>query len=338
MRWIPSLIVLIGAVAEAAGTTTLNGSGATFPKAFYEEAIAGFHEISGVALTYAGGGSGKGRQDLADRIVDWAGTDSPIPAGDLPRFEGGEVLYFPTVVAPITVSYNVPGVSKLHLSCATIAKIFQKQITTWNDPALAAENAGNRLPATPITLAVRSDASGTTDNFSKYLDKACGTGGDGTWKLKTGSTIAWAAGVSAGNGNTGVAQIVKSTPGAVGYVDLSDAKATGLTSAAIQNRDGRFVAPTVAGASAAAAGATIEPDLTFSAVWAPGADAYPITAQTWILVYRNQTDRAKGQAIQAFLHYMLGPGQALAPTVDFGALPKDLDARAVAQIERIQVP
>jgi phosphate transport system substrate-binding protein len=333
----------LGIAAQAASPSslkaTLNASGATFPKAFYEEAMAEFKgQAAGVTINYAGGGSGKGRQDLADQIVDFAGTDSPIKAEDMAKFKGGEVLYFPTVVAPITVSYNLAGVSDLKLGCPTVAKIFQGEITNWNDPAIAAENSGAKLPSQAITIAVRSDSSGTTDNFSKFLDKGCGSGGDGTWKKKTGSTIEWPAGATAGNGNSGVAQIVKSTQGAIGYVDLSDARASGLSFASVKNKDGRYMAPTVAAATAAAAGATVAADLTYSAVWASGPGAYPITAQTWIVAYKNQTDKAKGEALQAWLTYVLTDGQSLAPDVDFGPLPKDIASKAQKQVAQLHLP
>jgi phosphate transport system substrate-binding protein len=318
---------------------TLNGSGATFPKSYYEEAIAEFQGMNkGVTINYPGGGSGKGRQDLADQVVDWAGSDSPINSSDVSKFKGGEVLYFPTVVAPITVSVNVDGGDGMHLDCPTIAGIFQKTITDWSDPAIAALNPDLKASG-PITPAVRSDSSGTTDNFSKFLERACGKDAGGVWKLGTGSTIQWPAGVSAGNGNSGVAQIVKDTKGAIGYVDLSDAKASGLAFAAVKNKSGNFVEPTVEGASAAAAGVKVNDNLTFSAVWADGADAYPITSQTWILAYTKQTDKAKGEALKAFIAYILSEdGQKLAESVDFGSLPAELVQKATAQLDTLELP
>ncbi len=338
-----------GATTTAGGATTtaapsdlkatLNASGATFPQAFYQEAITAFTaKNKGVTINYAGGGSGKGRKDLADQLVDWAGSDGVIKDVDLPTFKGGEVLYFPTVVAPITVSYNLSGVKDLKLSADTIAKIYQKQITSWDDAAIKADNTGATLPATPIVVAVRSDSSGTTENFTKFLDAAAGASGSGVWTLKSGSTVTWPAGVQAGNGNPGVAQIVKSTAGAIGYVDLSDAKATGLSFAMVKNKAGTFIAPTVAGATAAAEKATIAPNLTYFAGWAEGDLAYPIAAQTWILAYAKQTDKAKGEALKAFLTYVLTDGQALAGSVDFGKLPAGLEKQAIDQLAKLQIP
>lgn len=323
--------------AQANLAAELSASGATFPKTFYEEAIAAFTEANpDVTITYAGGGSGKGRQDLADQIVDWAGTDGTIKDEDLPGFKGGEVLYFPTVVAPITVSYNL-DVDGLQLSPATIAKIFQRQITNWNDAAIAADNPGVTLPDQAITVVHRSDSSGTTGNFTKFLEKSVGKDAGGIWTLGTDSTVEWPADTQAGEGNGGVAQIVADTTGAIGYVDLSDATDAGLKMAAVQNSAGNFVEPTLEGASAAAAGAEIKDNLTYSAIWAAGDDAYPITAQTWIIVYKVQPDAAKGEAIKAFIKYILTDGQDIAGDVNYAPLPAELAAKAIAQLDLLEI-
>jgi phosphate transport system substrate-binding protein len=324
--------------AELAAVT-LNASGATFPKAFYEEAIAEFKNTQkAVTINYGGGGSGKGRKDLADQIVDWAGSDGVVKDADKPTFKGGDFLYFPTVVAPIDVVYNAPGVDKLNLSPTTIAKIFQLEITKWNDPAIAAENVGTKLPDQAIVVAHRSDGSGTTENFTKFLDASVGSKGDGTWKLKSGSTVEWATGTQAAEGNGGLAKLVKDTVGSISYVDYSDAKAAGLKSAAVKNQAGQFVAPSLEGASAAAEGAEVNADLTYFAGWAKGDKAYPIAAQTWILVYKKQTDKAKGAATKAFLEYVYGAGQKLAPTIDYSPLPNALLDKAKAQLALIEMP
>lgn len=335
-----------GADTTAAETTeapanleaTLNASGATFPKTFYEEAIAAFTEAnSGVTINYAGGGSGKGRQDLADQIVDFAGTDGIIKDEDLPGFKGGEVLYFPTVVAPITVSYNLDGVEGLQLSADTIAKIFQSEIKNWNDPAIAAENEGITLPDQAITVVHRSDSSGTTGNFTKFLEKAAGPDATGVWKLGTDSTVEWPADTQAAEGNGGVASLISSTAGAIGYVDLSDAIDAGLAYAKIKNKAGNFVEATLEDASAAAEGAEIKDNLTFSAIWADGDNAYPITAQTWIIVYKTQTDAAKGEATKAFIEFILTEGQTIAPEVNYAPLPSALAEKAIAQLDSLEI-
>ncbi len=320
-------------------SATLNASGATFPQAFYEEQIAAFQkDASDVTINYGGGGSGKGRQDLADQVTDWAGSDAPVADADLPKFKGGDILYFPTVLAPITLSYNLDGVDKLQLTPAVVAKIFQRQITNWNDPAIKADNPDATLPDQAITVAVRADGSGTTDNFTKFLDASVGSGGDGTWTLKSGSTVQWPADVQAAQGNSGVAQIISSTPGAIGYVDLSDAKAANLQFASVQNKAGKFIEPTLDATSAAAENIEVKPNLTFFTGWADGDASYPIAAQTWIIVYKNQTDKAKGEATKAFINYVLTEGQDSAADIDYAKLPDSLKQQAIAQLDQIVIP
>ncbi|HRE03051.1 MAG TPA: phosphate ABC transporter substrate-binding protein PstS [Ilumatobacteraceae bacterium] len=315
---------------------TLVGSGATFPKAFYDEAIAYLADIApDLTVEYGGGGSGKGRSDLQEQVVNFAGTDSTVKAEDLEKFKGGEFVYIPTVIAPITVSYNVPGVDELHLTPATIAKIFQLEVTTWNDPAIAADNPDADLPDTAIVVARRADGSGTTDNFSKFLNAAVGPDATGEWTLGSGSELEWPAGTQAGDGNSGVAQIIKSTEGAIGYVDLSDAVANGFTFAAVQNKAGEFVLPTIEAATAAAAGATIKDDLTFFVGWADGAEAYPIAAQTWIIAYTTQDDAEAAENLRGFLTYLLTEGQEWAPEVDFAPLPEQLRQQALENVAKI---
>ncbi|MGH2722147.1 MAG: phosphate ABC transporter substrate-binding protein PstS [Actinomycetota bacterium] len=312
---------------------TLNASGATFPQAFYEEAIAAYNEGQpGVTINYAGGGSGKGRTDLQNKLVDFAGSDGLIKAEDKPKYPG-TVLYFPTVAGPITVSYNLPGINNLKLTPDVIAKVFQREIKTWNDAAIKADNPDAALPATPITVAHRSDGSGTTEQFTKYL----GAAATNAWKLGSGSTVSWPADTQGGQGNTGVAGIVKQTAGAVGYVDLSDAKATGLQIALVRNKAGKFVAPTPAGVSAALAGVTVNEDLTYNPLDAAGDDAYPIAAPTWILAYAEQSDAGRAELLKAFLEFVVTDGQDLAGGLNYARLPDELAAKSKAQIDRITV-
>ena len=288
-----------------------------------------------MSISYQGTGSGQGRTDFANKVVDFAGTDAPYAAGTAPA---DPFLYFPTVVAPITVSYNVSGLTDLKLSADTIAKIFQGTITTWNDDAIKTDNPKAKLPSTTITVVHRSDGSGTTQNFTNFLVKAS----PGVWTLGTGSTVQWPASTQGASGNGGVAQLVKATDGAVGYVDFSDAVAGELTYASIKNSAGKYIKPTTASASLAAQGTTVNPDLTYDPINASGAAAYPITSPTWIMVYTNQTDAKKGAALKAFLTFVLGTGtnegQSLAKTVDYAPLPKSLLAKAKAQLSKVVVP
>ena len=311
---------------------TLNGSGSTLQLTYQEAAIAAFKSVqSGMTVNYGGGGSGKGRTDLASGVVNFAASDSPIPAKEAANFKGKTVLYFPDVIAPVTVSYNLSGVSSLKLSAPVIAGIFQAKITTWNNSAIKADNPGVSLPSTPITIAVRSDSSGTTQNFTQFLVDATGDG----WTLGSSSTIDWPKTARAGNGNGGVASIIKSTPGAIGYVDYSDAKASGLVFASVKNSAGDYVAPSVDSAAAAASQVTVMPNLTFSAIWAPGAGSYPITAQSWVLVYETQSSTNTTKMLKAWVGYLIGDGQKLLPTLGFAPVPSSIITMAKAQLSKI---
>ncbi len=319
--------------SSAALSGTLNGSGSTFQLTFQQTAIAAFKTPQpNMTVNYGGGGSGKGRTDLASGVVNYAGSDSPIPAAETANFKGKTVLYFPVVIGPITLSYNLSGLSKpLQLSAPVIASIFDGKITKWNDPAIAADNPGVTLPSTAIAIAVRSDSSGTTQNFTLFLMDATPS----TWTLGSSSIIKWPATAHAGSGNSGVAQIIKSTPGAIGYVDYSTAKASSLTFASIKNKDGDYVAPSDASASAAAGQATVAPDLTFHAVWAPGATSYPITYQSWDLVYETQPNANDAAMLKAYIGYLLGAGQQLLPNLGYAPLPANIDQMATAQLSKI---
>jgi phosphate transport system substrate-binding protein len=318
--------------SSASLSGTLNASGSTFQLTFQQEAISAFKSAQpNVTVNYGGGGSGKGRTDLSSGTVNFAGSDSPIPSKEASEFTGKTILYFPVIIGPISMAYNLSGVSNLKLSPATVAGIFSGKIKTWNDPAIMADNSGAKLPSTPITLAVRSDSSGTTQNFTLFLQDAAPS----AWSLGSSSTIKWPSSARAASGNPGVAQVVKSTPGAIGYVDYATAKASGLTSASIKNKTGAFVAPSADAASAAAGGISVKPDLTFAAVWADGAGAYPITYQSWDLVNAKQPSASDAAMLKAYLGYLLGDGQKLLSQIGLAPLPSSLDQQAVAQLSKI---
>jgi phosphate transport system substrate-binding protein len=332
-------VLLIGTGASATtpaaaklSSATLNGDGSTFQLGFNQVVIGAFkQQQKAVTINYQGNGSGAGRTDFVNGVVDYAGTDAAYKSTD-PQ-PPKPFLYFPTVVAPITVSYNLSGV-KLKLSADTIAKIFSGTVTTWDDAAIKTDNPSAKLPSTTITVVHRSDSSGTTANFTSFLTKAAPS----SWTLGSGSTVSWPSGTQGATGNSGVAKLVKDTDGAVGYVDFSDAKASDLTFASVKNSAGKFIAPNLASAAAAAEGATVNADLTYDPINPDGPAAYPITSPTWILVYQDQTDAAKGEAMKAFLDFIYGDGQKLAPSVDYAGLPKALLKQAKAQVNKIVVP
>jgi phosphate transport system substrate-binding protein len=322
------------ASASASLSGTLNGSGSTFQTVYQEAAISAFKSVQpGMTVNYGSGGSGKGRTDLASGVVNYAGSDSPIPASEQASFNGKTVLYFPVFLGPITVSYNLSGVSSLKLDATVLAEIFSGKITSWNNSAITALNPGVSLPSTPITIAVRSDSSGTTQNFSLYLEKAAGS----AWTLGSNSIIKWPSTARAGSGNPGVASIIKSTPGAIGYVDYADAKASGLTYASIKNSSGDYIAPSPSAASAAGNGITIASNLTFAAVDSPESTAYPITYQSWDLVYAMQPNANDAALLKAWIGYLISPtgGQALLGGLGYAPLPTSLQQKAEAQLSMI---
>jgi phosphate transport system substrate-binding protein len=310
---------------------TIDGTGASFPDAFYQEAISTFADVSELIVNYNPVGSGQGKKDFAANLNNFAGTDSTVKPEEIP--DASSYYYIPTTAAPITVSYNLSSVKGLKLSPQTLGGIMAGTIKKWDDAAIKADNSGVTLPSTNIVIVHRSDGSGTTNNFTKYLVKAAGT----AWTLGSGDTVNWPADSQAGAKNTGVAQIIKSTDGAIGYVDLADATETGLVFAAIKNKAGKFVAPTLDGASAALAGATVNADLTFDPLDAAGDASYPITAPTYILVHSTYSDATEGENVVGFVKYLLTDGQDVAADVYFAKLPSDLQTKALAQLDKVTV-
>jgi phosphate transport system substrate-binding protein len=323
--------------SSSASTSTASGTikaaGSTFQTNFQQSAISAFKAVSpNITVDYDPVGSGTGRSDLYSNTVLFAGSDSPVPSKEASEVPAGKtILYFPVQVGPIAIAYNLSGVSGLKLDATTLAGIFQGTIKTWNDPAIKALNPSASLPSTTITLAVRSDSSGTTANFSQYLVDAAGS----AWKLGTASTITWPSTARAGDGGSAVAQIVKTTTGAIGYVDFSTASAASLSAASIKNSAGDFVAPSSASAAAAASHVTPKADLTFATADEPGATSYPIAYQSWDLVYSVQPNAADVALLKAYLGYLLGPGQQLLSQLNLAPLPSAIDQAAVAQLSKI---
>jgi phosphate transport system substrate-binding protein len=309
---------------------SIKGSGSSFQDAFDQEVISQFKSAApNATVTYNSVGSGTGKKEFGQGLTDFAGTDSLVKEGDGPA--PGSYMYVPTVAAPITVSYNLSGVDKLQLSPDTLAKIFSTSIKKWNDPAIAADNPGVNLPDKNITVAHRSDGSGTTSNFTKFLAAAAPT----TWKLGSGDTVNWPASTQGAEKNTGVAQIIKQTDGAVGYVDFSDATELKLSFASIKNKAGQFVAPTLDGASAAVENAEVKDDLSYSPLNTDGATSYPITSPTYVMIKPKYDDAQKAELVKGFVRYMLTDGQSIAKDVNFAPLPSSLQQKALAQLDKI---
>jgi phosphate transport system substrate-binding protein len=321
------------ASSSASASGTIAAAGSTFQTNFQQAAIQAFQSVDpNVKVNYNPNGSGAGRTALYGNTVLFAGSDSPVPAKEQADLKGKAILYFPVQIGPIALAYNLKGVTGLKLDASVLAQIFQGQITTWNNSAIAALNPGVTLPSEKITLAVRSDSSGTTQNFSQYLVDAAGS----AWKLGTASTITWPSTARAGDGGSGVAQIVKSTPGAIGYVDFSTATASDLSAASIKNSAGDYVAPSSAAATAAASHVTPAANLTFVTADEPGATSYPVTYQSWDIVYKNQPSASDVALIKAYIGFLLSSqGQALLTPLNLAPLPSSIDSAAVAQLNQL---
>jgi phosphate transport system substrate-binding protein len=313
-------------------TGEITGSGSSFQDTFEQEAIAAFLEQApDTNVTYNAVGSGQGKQEFGQGLTDYAGTDSLVKADGSDGVEAGSFVYVPITAAPITVSYNLDGVDELQLSAATLANIFDRDITSWSDPAIADENPDATLPDQDITVVHRSDGSGTTSRFTSFLEVAA----PDDWALGHGDTVEWAADTQAGEKNAGVAQLLTSTDGAIGYVDLSDADAAGLVYASIENSAGNFVAPTLEGASAALDGADVPDDLSINTINAPGDDAYPITAPTFVLLRTAYDDPAIADLVKGFVTFLLTDGQDLAEGVGYAPLPDALREQALGQLDSV---
>lgn len=316
----------------------LDGQGSSLQNTLEQQLSSEF----GAAVAKAGGSatvaytktaSADGKKALADKTVGFAGSDSPIKPEEKANFGSRKILYFPIAGSPITVAFNVKGLTKLNLSPATIASIFQGTITKWNDPAIAKDNPDATLPSTAITVVHRSDGSGTTSNFTKYLAAAAPS----VWKLTPGETVEWptSSNFQGAEKSTGVISVVTSTDGAITYADLADAATAKLAVADIGNKDGEFLAPTPDGASAALAAAKVADDLTYSPLDTEAKGAYPITSPTWILVDAVQKDAGTAALVKAYLNFVLTQGQAEAKGLLYAPLPSSLDKKALAQIDQI---
>jgi len=322
-----------GSGAVGASARELTGAGATFPYPLYSKWFDVYNKKTGVQINYQSVGSGAGIQQLTQRTVDFGASDAPMTDEQL-KAAPGEVLHIPTVLGAVVVTYNLPGVDKgLKLSGDTLAGIFLGSVKRWSDPRIAADNPGVKLPDTDIAVVHRSDGSGTTNIFTDYLSAV-----SPEWKTKVGksTSVNWPVGIG-GKGNEGVAGQVKQTPGAIGYVELAYAVQNRLAYAFMKNRAGAFVEPTLESTTAAAAGsaAGMPEDLRVSIVNAPGEGSYPIAGYTYILVYREQQDAAKGRALVDFLWWAIHDGEQYATDLLYAPLPKDVVARDEAKIKAI---
>jgi phosphate transport system substrate-binding protein len=313
---------------------TLNGAGSTFiyplaSKWFYE-----YNQKFGIEINYQSIGSGGGIQQLIAKTVDFGATDA-FMSPELMKKAGADVIHIPATMGAVAVIYNIPNVdSGLKLSSGLLVKIFMGEITNWNDPAIKSLNSDITLPDLAITVAHRSDGSGTTNIFTDYLTKV-----NTKWAgvVGRGTAVKWPVGVG-GKGNEAVAGLVKQIPGTIGYVELAYVLQNKLTYALIENRAGKFPEPSIASVTEAANGALgrMPADFRLSFTNAPGEGSYPICGFTWILVYPNISDPAKGKAIVDFLNWAMDDGQKMAPALYYAPLPDSLVVKIKEKIASIK--
>src|ERR1700745_4054751 len=304
-------LLVAGPASTSFAQMTLNGAGATFPYPIYSKWFDEYAKVDpSVRFNYQSIGSGGGQKQIMAQTVDFGASDGPMSDDNLSKAPG-KLLHIPTVAGAVVLVSNLPGNPALKLDADTIAGIFLGQIKKWNDPKLTALNPGVKLPDQDIVVVHRSDGSGTTFIFTDYLSKI-----SPEWKQKVGNntSVNWPAGIG-GKGNEGVSGQVKQTPGAIGYVELIYAIQNKMSYADLKNSAGEFVKPTLESVTAALATADIPDDFRFSMTNAPGKNAYPICGATWLLVYEQQKDAAKGKKLVEFLNWAVKNGEKMATTL-----------------------
>jgi phosphate transport system substrate-binding protein len=324
------------AAATVGAGTDLTGAGATFPAPIYSKWFTDYAAKTGVKINYQPIGSGGGVKQLQEQTVDFGASDAPMSDAEMASAKGGPIMHIPTVLGAVAIVYSLPELKQpLKLSGSVLADIYLGKITKWNDSRIAALNAGVTLPSTDVLVVHRSDGSGTTFIFTDYLSDVSSAWKSGPGK---GKDVQWPVGLG-GAQNAGVAGSVKQTPGGIGYVELAYAKQNNLSTALIQNQAGEFVAPSIEGATAAAAGAvnTLPPhtDYRVSIVNPPGKGAYPISSFTWLLVYTHIPDPAKAKKLSGFVKWALVEGEKTAPSLDYAPLPPILISRLTARADSI---
>ena len=340
MKTIRILAMAAAGLAALAGvahaqTVQINGAGATFPYPIYSKWFAEYNKLHPeVAINYQSIGSGGGIRQLSNQTVFFGATDGPMTQEQ--QFAApGPIVHLPTVLGADVPVYNIPGVdTQLKFTGKLLADIFLGKVTKWNDPAITALNPAAKLPATDITVAHRSDGSGTTYIWVDYLSKA-----SPEWKKTVGvaTSVNWPVGVG-GKGNEGVAGLVKQTPGSIGYVELIYAKQNKIDYGSVQNMEGEFVLASLDSVTAAAqvAAKQMPKDFRVSITNAPGKASYPISSFTWILLYESPSDRQRSKMMVDFMKWALTDGQKFAGDLGYAPLPSEVVALEMEALKKIK--
>jgi phosphate transport system substrate-binding protein len=321
LRTLAALGFATAVVTAPALAIDISGAGATFPYPIYAKWADAYKKETGNGLNYQSIGSGGGIKQIKAKTVTFGASDAPLPGKELD--ESG-LVQFPMVMGGIVPVVNVEGIKPgdLVIDGPTLAKIFLGQIKAWNDPAIAKLNPSLKLPAQPIAVVHRSDGSGTTYNFAYYLAEI-----SPEWKTKVGfnTSVEWPVGIGA-KGNEGVANNVAQTKGSVGYVEYAYAKQNKLTYTKMINKDGKTVTPALASFQAAAANADWNSAPGYGVILAnqPGAESWPMTAATWILIYKKPQDAAATAEALKFFAWSYEKGGKMAEELDYIPMPKNV--------------
>jgi phosphate transport system substrate-binding protein len=314
----------------------LNGAGATFPAPLYTKWFDEYSKLTGVKINYQPVGSGAGINQIIAGTVDFGASDAIMTANQTATAEaaGGPILHIPMTSGAVAIIYNLPGINSgtIKLTGDVLAKIYLKTITTWNDPQITALNPGINLPNTSIAVVHRSDGSGTSNIFTTYLSQV---NADWNSKVGKGTSVSWPGDIG-GQGNAGVAGSVQQTPGAIGYVELAYAEQNKLPWVLLKNAAGNYESPSLAGTTAATVGVTLPDDMKIMITNSTNPDAYPICGFTWILVFQNQTDKTKGQALVNMLWWAIHDGQQYGTPLDYASLSSTAVTKAENEILSIK--
>jgi phosphate transport system substrate-binding protein len=322
---VATLCCIVPGTALSADVELL-GAGATFPNPLYSKMFDAYYQQYKVKVNYQGIGSGGGIKQLISKTVDFGGTDAFMTDGEL-KEAGTPVLHIPTCLGAVVLSYNLPENPKLAFTPEIIADIFLGKIKKWNDPKITAANPKAKLPDLAISVAHRSDGSGTTYIFSDYLSSI-----SKEWKEKvgTGKSLNWPVGLGA-KGNPGVAGLIKQVPGSVGYVELIYALQNSMPFASVKNKAGKFIEPSLKSTSAAA-NIKLPDDTNVSLVNTDAPDGYPIAGFTWLMFYKEQNyggrSRERAETLARMLKWVISDGQKFAEALHYAPLSKEGAAKA----------
>jgi phosphate transport system substrate-binding protein len=320
-------LVVASTYGVAAQATDITGAGSSFVYPVMSKWSAAYAAKTGNHLNYQSVGSGAGIAQIKEGTIDFGASDAPMKAEDLKQYGLGQ---FPIVVGGIVPVVNIAGIQagQIKLDGTTLADIFLGKITNWNDPKIAALNAGLSLPAGKITVVHRSDGSGTSFNFTNYLSKV---NPDWASKVKFGTAVEWPTGVG-GKGNEGVSQYVKQIKGSIGYVEYAYAVKNSIPWVDLKNATGAVIEPNAAAFAAAAATADWASAKDFNLIMtnAPGAQAWPITATTWMIMYKSPKNAVNSKVAFDFFKWSLENGQQDAAALDYVPLPPALVSRIEA--------